>query len=210
MEEEQLASLFITMPWLKIPDMAGDTHFTCWRLLDKGDLPLQSIAQRSVSKHSAAACAGWELLVSWGMVSSQNCLLFSCNLLHSTSALVLYYFPLLWKPSQTSNSIEDEVTVLCICAPHSVFIWIQMYESALGVNHEEQAGLPFPWQAAEAICWGPVPGWDEQSTRTMWVQPILIQLWLLEEDGVLGCSPWMSLGTLQYGHVQSAMDCWNA
>lgn len=57
-----------------------------------------------------------------------------------------------------------------------------MYESALGVNNDEQERLPFSWEAAEAICWGPAPGWDGQSTRTMWVQPILIQLWWLEED----------------------------
>lgn len=203
-----MASLFITMPWLKIPDMAGDTQFTCWWLLDKGDLPLQSIAQCSVSRHSAAACAGWELLVSWVMVSSQNCIFpaICCVAPQHLS----YTISLSFESPQTSNSIEDEVTVLCIWAPHLVFIWIQMCDSALGVNREEQAGLPFPWQAAEAICWGPASGWDEQSTRGMWVQPILIQLWLLEKDGVLGCSPWMSLGTLQYGHVQSAMDCWNA
>lgn len=58
-------------------------------------------------------------------------------------------------PSHASNSTEDEVTVLCIPAPYAVLVQVQMYakrqESALGVSHGERV-LPFPWEAAEAIC----------------------------------------------------------
>jgi len=49
---------------------------------------------------------------------------------------------------------EDEVTALCIPAPHTVMMRVQMYaqrqKSALGASHEERV-LPFPCEAAEII-----------------------------------------------------------
>ena len=41
----------------------------------------------------------------------------------------------------TSNSTEDEVTMLCIAAPHAVLVGVRVYaqrqESALGASHGE-------------------------------------------------------------------------